>query len=459
MLLKKMKNLYLQAGNKFQYFIHRYFYILTAILITFISLFTRYSVVFHPTRDVVAFVFEWMKDIKEVGFQNFYTVDSDYSPLFLFIVGIFTKLPAGEVVTINGLSFYKNWMVYLKTTYFLVEIAIAIGIYLIIKTVTNDKKSAWLGYIVYLCLPVQFFNSAVWGNADVLYFVCFVYIIYFILKEKDGYAFLFTGIAFGIKLQAVFVLPFLVYLLISGKVKLYKVGLLPIGLLLTFLPAYFCGASFLEPFAFFKKQLDGYSLLTLGCANIWHLINIRSGAMEIFEGGATILGLLLIGVFTAIIFERKIKLTKENLISVAVFMLAIVPMFLPHMHERYFYVLDVFIVVYCLVTKKRYYLILLMQLSSGIAYHNYLSGRHFIEALGEDSVHIASWINLFVLATIFLDLLKLPREGSMEECAEAYKMQGEELKVAFAVEKREKMLKEIEENRVNKVEERTEKQE
>ena len=206
MLLKKIKHLYQQAGNKFQYCIHRYFYLLTAVLITLIALTARYSVVFHPTRDVVAFVFEWMKDIQEVGFSNFYTVDSDYSPLFLFIVGMFTRLPSGGLVTVNGLTYYKNWMVYLKTTYFLVEIAIAVGIYLIIKNITNDKRSAWLGYIIYLCLPVQFFNSAVWGNADVLYFVFFVYIIYFILKGNDTCAFLFTGFAFGIKLQAVFVL-------------------------------------------------------------------------------------------------------------------------------------------------------------------------------------------------------------------------------------------------------------
>ena len=48
-----------------------------------------------------------------------------------------------------------------------------------------------------------------------------------------------------------------------------------------------------------------------------------------------------------------------------------------------------------------------MQLSSGIAYHNYLAGRHFILSWGEDSVHIASWINIFVITLIFIDLLKL----------------------------------------------------
>ncbi len=437
-MLERIKKIYTQIGNKFQYVIHRYFYLLTAILITAISLVARFSVVLHPTRDVVAFVFKWMNNIKEVGFANFYTVESDYSPLFLFVVGIFAYLPAGKTVTVSGLTYSSNWMIYLKGTYFLVEIAIAVGLYLIIKNITENKKYAWLGYVIYLCLPVQFFNSAVWGNADVMYFVCFVYILYSILKGKDGLAFFLTGVCFGIKLQAVFVLPFLLYLLISGKLKLYKIVFLPIGLFFTFLPAYICGASFTEPFAFFARQVSGYSKLTLGCANIWHLINIKDGALEIFNSGATVFGLLLIGLFTAIIFERKIELSKENTLCVGVFLMAIVPMFLPHMHERYFYLLDVLIVVYCLITKKHYYLILLMQLSSGIAYHNYLSGRHFILALGEDSVHIASWINLFVLTVLFLDILKLSSKGSLEAYAQAYKGCDEEAEIPLTEGQKEK---------------------
>ena len=64
-----------------------------------------------------------------------------------------------------------------------------------------------------------------------------------------------------------------------------------------------------------------------------------------------------------------------------------------------------------------------MQISSGIAYHNYLAGRHFIEALGEDSVHIASYINIFVLTFLFVRILKLESEGSLQDVAGYYKNQ------------------------------------
>lgn len=420
-LKNKIAEIYNLAGDFFQYVIHEHFYLLTAILITALSVATRYLVALHPTRDVTAYVFEWMYDIKAVGFSNFYLVDSDYSPLFLFIMGLYTLLPEGQLITVNNLTFYKNWMYYVKSTYFITEIIIAIGIYLVIKTVTKDVKSAWLGYVIYLCLPVQFFNSAVWGNADTLYFACFIYVIYFILKKRDGLAFLMTGVSFGIKLQATFLLPFLVYLIVSRRLKLYKLIYFPLGLLATFLPAYLCGASFIQPFNFFSEQIGGYTKLTLGCANIWHLINIRNGAMDEFLKGATLFGLLLIGLFTAIVFARKIKLDDYAVILVGTFLIALVPMFLPHMHERYFYALDVLVVVYCLITKKHYHLIVLMQLSSGIAYHNYLAGRHFIISFGEDSVNIASWINIYVLVFLFYNILKLQTEGSVKDFALKYK--------------------------------------
>lgn len=414
--------------NYFLLFIHKYFYILTAFIITALSLYARFSVALHPTQDVVGYVFKWMKDIKSVGFNNFYTVKSDYSPLFLFIVGIFTLLPTGNVITVGSYTFYKNWMYYVKGMYFITEITIAIGIYLVVKTITSDKKLAWLGYIIYLCLPVQFFNSAVWGNADTMYFACFIYIIYFTLKSKDGLAFFLLGVSFGLKLQAVFILPFLVFMLASGKMKFYKTIFAPLGLFMTFLPAYCFGASLLQPFKFFSEQINGYKKLTLGCANIWHIINLRDKNLETFENGATFLGLLLIGLFTAIVFARKIKLNSDNILLIATFLISIVPMFLPHMHERYFYALDVLILVYCLVCKKHYFLIVLMQLSSGIAYHNYLAGRHFIQSWGEDSVNIASWINIATLCVLFYDILKLETEGNIDSHVSHYQQKIEEIK-------------------------------
>ena len=70
------------------------------LVVTALSLTCRYLVVSYPTNDTVGYILNgWMKEIEEAGFKNFYTINSDYSPLFLFIIGCFTLLPKGERVT------------------------------------------------------------------------------------------------------------------------------------------------------------------------------------------------------------------------------------------------------------------------------------------------------------------------------------------------------------------------
>ena len=414
--IERFKNGYKKLGFNFHEFLNKNLLIFLIILVTGISLLVRYMVCLYPTNDVVGYVFNWMNNIQKVGFNKFYTVDADYSPLFMFIISIFTCLPKGELISINGYSFYANWMYYLKTIYFIMDILIAVGVYLIIKEITKDKLKASLGYMIFLCLPVQLTNSAIWGNSDSMYFCCFIYAIYFVLKRKDYLVWLMFGISLALKLQSVFILPFLFYLVLSRRLKLYPIFMAFVGLMATFLPSYCCGASFTQPFTYFSKQVNGYSYLTLGCANIWKFFNVYNGDSKsnVLNKASTLIGLLFIGLFTAILYIRKIKLTQENIVYIATFLIGIVPFFLPHMHERYFYSLDVLILVYCFIKNKKYFFIILMQISSGIAYYHYLTGNYIINSFGEDSVTIAAVINLFLLSYIFIDLFKLDHYSKEE---------------------------------------------
>ncbi|MDD7572524.1 MAG: hypothetical protein SPG76_04705 [Candidatus Enterosoma sp.] len=417
--MKQTNSESLSIKKKFQLFslsvhknLDRLIPILFILLATVIAFVARYFAAKFPTNDVVGFILNgWMKQIENVGFKNFYKVDADYSPLYLFIIACLTKLPKGELVNINGYSFYLNQMYYLKSIYFLCELLIAIGIYLIIHDVTKNRLLGVIGYCVFLFLPVQFSNSALWGNSDTMYFLCFVYILLFVLKGKSFFAWFFFGLALSLKLQAVFIAPFLFYLMFNRKLKFYPIYASLLALFLSFVPAYLCGASFSEPFHFFKAQVNGYSKLTLGCANLWQLFGVYNmdKADSPLNAASIIIGLGAIFVLTAILYLRKVKLTKENIITVSVFLIGICPFFLPHMHERYFYAVDVLVLVYALINKRRYFLIPLMQVSSGIAYYHYLTGfkKYFIDILGEDSVSFAAWINLFVLMVIFYDIMKL----------------------------------------------------
>lgn len=384
------------------------------LVVTALSLTIRYLVITYPTNDVVGYILNgWMSDIEKGGFKNFYTINADYSPLYLFLLACFTKLPKGEKISINGYSYYINDMYYVKSIYFLMDLLIALGIYLIVRHVTKDRVKATIGYCVFLLLPVQFTNSALWGNADSMYFCCFIYCLYFLLKRKDHLVWFFFGLSLSLKMQSVFILPFLFYVMFSGRLKFYPIYMAFVALILSFVPSYICGASFKEPFHYFAAQIGGYSQLTLGCANFWKFFSVvnMDSASSPLNKASVFIGLSMILLFTAIVYIRKIKLTDENIVYTACFLIGIVPFFLPHMHERYFYSLDVLLLLYALIKNERksYFLVPLMQISSGIAYYHYMSGFsiYILDILKEDSVTLAAIINLVILSILFVDLMQL----------------------------------------------------
>ena len=382
---------------------------------TVLSLAARFLASPYPTRDVVGYVFAWMKDIRAAGLKNFYSVNADYSPLYLFFVGLLSLVPGGKEVTVGAYTYPSTWMTVLKGSYFVFDLLNALTVALIIRKLTGSKGKAAAGYLVMTVLPVQFINSAVWGNADAVYACFLLYTLYFSLCGKSKTAFAFFGLALANKLQALFLAPFLLYLLLRRKLKFSSVLLVPVAVTASFLPAYFCGASFFEPFGFFGKQVDGYSKLTLGCPNFWQLFAFREENAKLLGTGATVFGLLAIGVFFALLWLRFIRPTNENLLTAAAFLVGITVFFLPHMHERYFYLLDVLTVAAAFVRGKRYFLIPVMQLASGIAYCHYISGKYFIAPWGEDSVHIAAVLVAFTLGVLLYDLMKAPTLSLQEE--------------------------------------------
>ena len=91
-----------------------------------------------------------MSQIDNLGFVNFFRIESDYSPLFLFMLAILSLFPKGKVVNIDnfGYTFYENRMIYLKTVLTLFSIACAFGMFLLVKEITKDKRKACLAYIL-----------------------------------------------------------------------------------------------------------------------------------------------------------------------------------------------------------------------------------------------------------------------------------------------------------------------
>jgi len=422
------------AGLNFLKFFQKYYLIIAMALVTIVALVVRYVFVLYPTGDTVAFILgveepmyvaydqPWMIQIDQVGFSNFYTINSDYSPLFLFVLAIMTLLPKGKQINVDNyyFDFYENRMIYFKTMLFVFAIAFAIGMYFLAKEITKDKTKATFAYILATILPSLFVNSTIWGNADIIYVTFLLYSFYFAIKGKSELAFVFFGLAFANKLQAIFILPFLVYLLFKRKLKLWNIILVPLVYFATFLPAFFFGASLGEPFKYLTRQFQGQSNLTYGAATIWKFFEFDNISATL-RNNAPWISILGIGGVLALLLLRNPKIEKkEDMFKVGIFLTMVTIFLLPRLHERYFLIVDCLLIIYALIDKKKIYLLILMQVSSAIVYYHYLAryGKYLFDILGEDVVTIASLINLFIIVIMGYDIMRIDHKPLSEEINE-----------------------------------------
>lgn len=405
-------------------FFKKYYLIIAMVLVTIVALIARYCFVTYPSGDSVWFILDgWENDIRYMGFSSFWQVDSDYSPIYLFMLALLLLIPDGKQISISlygtTYTFFENRMIALKTVYFLFTVAAAFAIYLIVKLLTKSKGKGVIAYCITLALPTLFVNSALWGNSDIIYVTFLLYSVYFFLKGtkySDIFAYMFLGFAFANKMQAIFVMPFVIYFIVRRKAKLYRVIYAFLAFFITLVPCYFCGAGFLDPFAYLAKQFNGYNNLSLGAATIWKFLELQDA--EMVKKYATWISVLLVGVMLVIVYFRNIKLEDKHASFKVFFLLTMTTAFvLPRLHERYFLLIEILTIVYAIIDKKKWYLPVLSQVGGAICYYHYMTGyKHYIiESWGEATVTIASVLNLIILGIAFIDVMKLDHKDGFKE--------------------------------------------
>ena len=76
----------------------------------------------------------------------------------------------------------------------------------------NKSKGLFLkAYGALLFLPTIIMNSAIWAQCDAMYTFFVILALYHLYKGRSVTAFLCWGIALALKLQAIFVVPFIIY--------------------------------------------------------------------------------------------------------------------------------------------------------------------------------------------------------------------------------------------------------
>lgn len=401
------------AFDGFMNFFRKYYLILVFVAIFALSFLVRWIFIPYLSGDMYGALLPWFNFLKQNGgFKALGTYPwspsviskpGDYPVAYINILALLSYLPLDGIMSI-------------KLSSMLFDYILAFGIIKIIRLWNKNNYFSLVSFIVLVFFPTSILNSALWGQADQMYVGLVVWTLYFLIRKKHGWAMLLLGLAIAIKLQTTFFLPVLVFLWLNKEFKLRSLIILFAAIFLTFIPSYIAGAPFKMPFDMYKLQVTGlYKNANYGAGSIYAFFEFSSLKEGINKGAGVLVAFTAIGVALLVLFHHKIPATPKNTIYVSVFFSLLSPFVLPHMHERYFYMADAFVILYVLIYKRKYWLALLMSFSSVLAYTHFLMGGYIFKFLGQDSVRLAALINLFLIIYLVCEAPKVLEKKENEK--------------------------------------------
>ena len=211
---------------------------------------------------------------------------------------------------------------------------------LITYELCGQRLKAVLTYCGVLLLPSVFINSAYWAQCDSIYCFFLALSIYFLLKQRYTLTFICFSIAFQFKLQAIFIMPFLLYYYVrTRKFSILQFLWVPaLGILICLL----CGRGPLDSITIYLDQTNVKPGMSHNFPSIWNLI---TSSYEFFRGTSLRLTISILGVGLLLILHTKLPFTRENILNVLIWSLWTCLVFLPSMHERYAYLLIILLLI------------------------------------------------------------------------------------------------------------------
>lgn len=330
----------------------------------------RWKLMPIESADFWGFLEDWMNQIREGGgFRSLGRQISNYTSPYMYLMCIVSYLTENNLYGLKLLSVLFDYLA-------------AIAMFLILYQMTCNVRKSILGMAALLLSPAVIIDGAYWCQCDIIYTAFILYAFYYFLKDNSRWCMIFLGISFAFKLQALFIVPFFIIMWLKRKtIRLADFLYLPAVYVLGALPAWLAGRDFKELMMIYFEQVGTYPWGTLEYPNIYALLgeampDMRHAA-EV-SGAGTFLTIILLGCLAYYLYEKNINFTNELIVTLALFTVAVTVYFLPHMHERYGFLVDLFAILYGALNRKRLPVVCGFMLVSLLSFMPYLIAVHIV---------------------------------------------------------------------------------
>lgn len=309
-------------------------------IISLIGLFIRFENKYFESEDYLIYLSNWYMEIKNGGgLLALKQQVGNYPAVYQALIALFSYLPISPLYAYKGISVIFDYL-------------LAFEAYRFVKDSCGEKLKATLSYAIIILSPIVIMNSATWGQCDSIYTFFLICTLHKLHQKKCLSAFVYYGLAFAFKMQSIFLLPYILYLYIKEEdFSLIYFLLIPLVIYITYIPAFLFGRSLLDPFANYLYLAEFSNDLCMNVSNLWSIGNGDYMSMQYVAMGITLLAL---GGVLLYILEKKVSI-KEYHLELAAWSIWTCVLFLPAMHDRYFYPLEIILII--LICLKHKYLL------------------------------------------------------------------------------------------------------
>jgi Gpi18-like mannosyltransferase len=310
----------------------------------------------YESFDYEVFLKSWYDFIStHGGFAAFKHSFSDYNVPYLYLIALLTYLPVPALAGIKIISVAF-------------DLVLAYFTYRIVALHHIGRWAPSLAAIIVLFLPTVATNSGMWGQADAIYAAFGLGGVYFLLQRRPWPAGVFFGLSLAFKLQAVFLFPLLLVLVLKKWIPWRTLLAVPGVVLLLAVPALLAGAPLGQLLSVYVQQANSYPQLSLNAPSIYQFLPASADAAVIRPIGVAVTGLVVLGLCLGALLSR-VRLTTTRVVLLGATSATLVPFLLPSMHERYFYLAEVLTVIAAFYLPRRlWHVPVLVQVASFLAY-------------------------------------------------------------------------------------------
>jgi Gpi18-like mannosyltransferase len=242
-----------------------------------------------------------------------------------------------------------------------------------ISSASLKRRSIAAAFAI-LAAPTVILNGSAWGQCDILYTSLLLGSVYCILTSRKTLSAICFALALCLKLQPMFLGPFLVVALLRKKLRLWQSIFIPAAWMVAALPMLMQGRSFRDSVAAPVTQAGELRSLVTNAANPWEISSVVHLPYRAFLPAG-----LLLGVWAAVWLIRVCMRWKtfdaQSIFLAATLSLTLMPYVLPKMHDRYFFPAEIFLIVLAAIRTEFILPAALLECSSLLCYLNYFNQK------------------------------------------------------------------------------------